>query len=184
MFKGSSRTAKALTALLFVGLGAGSAQAGYAIGGGPWLSQAAPLSISNGGKTAGQAYGEFLGYEESTTLGSILANRSHHRASGTSTNYRRGAYVSNQWWSNGNSCYVSSYDAATGAVGVSCNEGWNKKSEQQTGRSTSTNTWSTWKTTWRIDPTGSSGRVGIKVFIDVRLAGDPCSGTIYRGADY
>ena len=181
--KETSRRARVLTALLFAGMGVASASTAYAIGGGSWYSSSSPLMVYNGGSKAGFAYGTFKGYEESPTSGSVLTNVSYHRAVGTSTNYRDGAYVESVWWSNGQSCYISYYDAQGGA-GISCNDGWNQKWTKESARSRFTNTYTLTSQSWRIDPSGSSGRVGVRVCIDIPWAYDVCSGTIYRGSDY
>ncbi len=180
-----STIAKGFTVLLLVGLGVCSASITYAIGGGPWFSSSNPLQVSTKGQVNGQAYGTFAGYQEDSSKGSILMNYSYHRASGSSFGFKNGAYVSNTWWSNGQSCYVSSFDISTGAAGINCGAGWNRRAEGQTSRNKSTTSWSNrWNNSWNIDPTGSSGRVGVRVCLDWSLASDPCSGYVYRGADY
>ncbi len=176
---------KALTAMLFIGMGIGTMSVAHAIGGGPWMSASNPL-VAKGPDSSviAQAYGTFNGYSEHSSKGSVLTNTSHHRRANATSFKGRGAYVSNQWWSNGNNCYVSSHDPSTGAISIACQQGWNRKAESKTVTTTSTNTWSSWNHIWSIDPTGSSGRVGIKVCVDVFLTQDPCSGLVYRGADY
>lgn len=174
------RTRRVLLCLTLTAIGAGYASTASAIGGGPWYSATSPLSITHDGSTAGQTYGHFDGYSEHVTHGSVLSNVSYHRASGTSSNFRNGAYVSHKWWSNGISCYITSYSAP----GISCGSGWFFSNEQQTPRSQSTTTWNGQISFWGIDPTGSSGRVGARVCIDITFASDPCSGTVYRGSDY
>lgn len=178
--RGSQRRRRLLLSVALTLSGVGFGGTAAAIGGGPWYSATASLAIANGGGTAGQAYGHFDGYSEHPTRGSVLSNVSYHRAAGTSTNFRNGAYVSHKWWSNGVNCYVSSYSDP----GVTCGSGWYFSAEQQTPRSQSTTSWNGQVSYWGVDPTGSSGRVGARVCIDITLASDPCSGTVYRGADY
>lgn len=174
---------KCAAVLMVVGMGVSSASVVGAIGGGAWYTSTAPLQVSNGGGVAGQTYGTFKGYSESQTLGSILSNQSYHRARNTSANYKNGAYVQNDWSSNGYNCYVSSYSESGGSV--SCQNGWSgTKATTKTPNNTSTTTWSNRTSSWKIDGTGSSGRTAIKVCIDISLASDPCGGPVWRGADY